>query len=160
MKIAGKVAALALAATMTANPVQACWTNAEAEAADVANLNMMMMVSALRCRMGQDNFLDEYNRFVVQNNPLIGAQNAKMKAHFARINGAGAAEGAMDRFVIGIANNYGGGHESMGCTQLKMLAGELAYGNHTAASLQVLARTYVEAIPLPGGECPVAIAVK
>jgi hypothetical protein len=157
----GKVAALmALAATMVANPAQACWTNAEQDAAKVANLNMMMMVSALRCRNGQDDFLADYNRFVKTNNPVIGAQNATVRSRFARVNGAKAADAAMDKFVIGIANSYGGGHESKGCGQLKVIARDLAQKSHSANSLLSIAEANIEAYPLPGGACPVNIASK
>lgn len=160
MKISGKVAALALAATMVAHPAQACWTGIEQDAAKVANLNTMMMVSALRCRNGQDNFLTEYNMFVRHNNSVLGAQNATVRSHFVRINGARAAESAMDRFVIGIANNYGAGHDTMGCSQLRQLAVELSEKGHSAASLLSLAEASIERIPLPGGSCPVTIAAK
>jgi hypothetical protein len=158
MKISGKAAALALAATIVAHPTQACWTGIEQEAAKLANLNMMMMVSALRCRNGADNFLSEYNQFVRLYNPVLGSHNATMRSHFARIDGSRAADAAMDRFVIGIANNYGAGHESMGCSELRQLAVTLSEKEHSAASLLSLADAHVEAIPLPGGTCRVAIA--
>lgn len=161
MKRTGKLAALAALATMIfAQPAQACWTNSEQDAAKVANLNMMMMVTALRCRKGQDDFLADYNRFVKNNNPVIGAQNAAVRSHFARINGAKSADGAMDRFVIGLANNYGGGHEGLGCGQLKDIARTLAQKNHSAASLLDIAEANVEKYPLPGGLCPIKVAAK
>jgi hypothetical protein len=160
MKISGKVAATVLAAMSVANPAQACWTGIEQDAAKVANLNTMMMVSALRCRNGKDNFLTEYNMFVRHNNSLLGAQNAALRSHFARINGAKAADSAMDRFVIGIANNYGAGHDTMGCGQLRQLAVTLSEKGHSAGSLLSLAEASIEKIPLPGGACPVNIASK
>jgi hypothetical protein len=160
MKISGKVAALALAAMMAAGPAQACWTSAEQDAAKVANLNTMMMVSALRCRHGQDNFLSEYNQFVKVHNPVLGSQNAAVRQHFARTGGTRGADAALDRFVIAIANHYGAGHSSMGCGQLKLLAGELAARTHNSASLVVLAEANIESIPLPGGSCPITIAAK
>jgi hypothetical protein len=161
MKRTGKVAVLlALAATITAYPAQACWTNAEQDAAKVANLNMMMMVSALRCRKGPDDFLAEYNRFVKNNNPVLGSQNAAVRNHFARINGAKAADAQMDKFVIGLANSYGGGHDSLGCAQLKDIAGDLAQKSHNAGSLLSIAEESVDTYPLPGGTCAVTIAAK
>lgn len=161
MKRTGKGAALfALAAALMAHPAQACWTHAEQNAAKVANLNMMMMVSALRCRKGADDFLADYNRFVKNNNPVIGAQNATVRSHFARINGSGSADAAMDKFVIGIANHYGSGHDRLGCAQLKALASDLATSGHNAASLLAIAERNVEEIALSGGKCPVTIAAK
>lgn len=155
----GKVAALcALAATMMAGQAQACWTSAEQDAAKVANLNMMMMVSALRCRKGPSDFLADYNRFVKINNPLIGSQNAAVRSHFARIGGNGNADAAMDKFIIGIANSYGGGHDRLGCGELKMVAQDLSRNGHNTGSLLAIAKENVDEFPLAGGNCPVNIA--
>jgi hypothetical protein len=161
MKKSRKAAALcALAATMAASSAQACWTGVERDAAMVANLNMMMMVTALRCRNGNDNFLPEYNRFVRNNNPVLGSQNAAVRNHFVRIGGSGGAEAAMDKFVIAIANSYGGGHKRMDCSQLKEVAGNLAQGKHSATSLLAIAEANVDDMPLVGGNCPISIASK
>ncbi len=155
----GKAAALcALAATMISAQAQACWTNAEQDAAKVANLNMMMMVSALRCRNGADDFLADYNRFVKNNNPVIGSQNAAVRSHFVRINGAKGADAAMDKFIIGIANSYGGGHDRLGCGQLKAVAKDLSRSGHNAGSLLAIAKENVDEVALAGGNCPVNIA--
>ena len=155
----GKAALLcALAAMIMTAPAQACWTNAEEDAAKVANLNMMMMVTALRCRKGPDDFLAEYNRFVKNNNPVIGSQNAAVRSHFARINGNTSADAAMDKFIIGIANSYGGGHDRLGCSDLKIVAKELSRSGHSAGSLLAIATENVDAAPLSGGNCRVNIA--
>jgi hypothetical protein len=157
----GKVASLLALATMgMAQPAQACWTVSEQDAAKIANLNMMMMVSALRCRKGADDFLGDYNRFVKNNNPVLGAQNAAVRGHFARIDGAKVADRQMDRFVIGLANSYGGGTDSKGCDQLKSVAFELGQKSHSAKSLLSIAEANIDTYPLPGGTCPVAIAAK
>jgi hypothetical protein len=159
MKRTGMAAALcALAAMIMASPAQACWTDAEQDAAKVANLNMMMMVSALRCRKGPDDFLADYNRFVKNNNPVIGEQNAAVRSHFARINGNGNADAAMDKFIISIANSYGGGHDRLGCSELKRVAQDLSRSGHSAGSLLTIARDTVDAAPLSGGNCPTNIA--
>lgn len=161
MNMKGKAAALmAIAAMGIAQPAQACWTGIEQDAAKVANLNMMMMVSALRCRKGPDDFLADYNRFVKSNNPLLGAQNATVRSHFARINGAKGADAHMDRFIIALANSYGGGTDSMGCSQLKAVASHLGEKSHSAHALLTIAETNIDSYPLPGGACPVSIAAK
>jgi hypothetical protein len=41
------------------------------------------MVSALRCRFGNDNFLSDYNRFVRQNNDVLASQHNIIKARYA-----------------------------------------------------------------------------
>lgn len=161
MKISGKVAAFfAVTSIMAAQPAQACWSDSEAKAASVANLNMMMMVTALRCRNGQHNFLAEYNRFVRLNNPVIGAHNAQVKARFARMVGGAGAERAMDKFTISLANHYGTGHASMDCAELKLLASELGSRAHQSASLSDLAERHAGTPELSGGRCGLRIAAK
>jgi hypothetical protein len=161
MKRTGKWAALcALASVAFANPAHACWTNAEQDAAKVANLNMMMMVTALRCRKGPDDFLADYNRFVKNNNSVIGSQNAEVRSHFARIGGTKSADAAMDKFIIGIANSYGGGHHRLGCAELKTIAHDLSKSGHNAGSLLMIAERNVDEFHLTGGKCHVNIASK
>jgi hypothetical protein len=161
MKFSGKFARIAVVlSVLGVQPAQACWTDSEANAASVANLNMMMMVSALRCRKGADNFLAEYNQFVKTNNATLGAQNALIKSRFARMNGAAAAEGAMDRFTIGLANRYGGGTIDKGCSELKVIAGDLASKGRDAASLISIANVNATTPSLPGGSCSTRVAAR
>jgi hypothetical protein len=161
MRLKGKLAAVtATLGMLMAQPAQACWSDHEAKAASVANLNMMMMVTALRCRNGKDNFLSEYNRFVKNNNGVLGAQNAVIKSRFARQNGVKAAEGAADRFTIGLANHYGTGHETMGCGELKKLAADLGSKTRDSASLINIAELKAGRPNLPGGQCPSRIAAR
>ncbi len=161
MRLYKKFAAASAALGMfAAQPAQACWSDQEAQAASVANLNMMMMVTALRCRKGENNFLAEYNRFVKSNNAALGAQNAIIKARFARQNGVKAAEGAMDQFTIGLANHYGMGHEAMGCRELKDLAADLSSKSRDAVSLINIAELHAGTPDLRGGRCPSRIAAR
>lgn len=150
--------AVAVALFAVGQPAQACWTSGEENAAKIANLNMMMMVTALRCRKGQDNFLAEYNAFVRNNNGVIGAQNAAVRSHFARIKGAAHADAAMDHYVIGIANSYGGGHPTMGCQELKTVAKDLSAPRHDTASLLSIANLAIGDTALVGGRCTATIA--
>lgn len=159
MRLKGKMAAMTAALGMlVAQPAQACWSDHEAKAASVANLNMMMMVTALRCRNGKDNFLSDYNRFVKNNNGVLGSQNAVIKARFARLNGVKGAEGATDRFTIGLANHYGTGHATMGCGELKKLAADLGSKSRDSVALINIAELKAGTPKLPGGQCPSRIA--
>jgi hypothetical protein len=161
MNITRKVAAIAAAMAMiAAQPAQACWSDHEAQAASVANLNMMLMVTALRCRKGSDNFLAEYNRFVKSNNATLGAQNAIIKARFARLNGAQSAESAMDGFTIGLANSYGGGAATMDCRALKGMATDLASRGWDSIGLIAIAERRAGTPHLPGGQCSAKIAAR
>jgi hypothetical protein len=151
----------ALAAVMTiasVQPAQACWDNAGQNAVKIKHLNTMLMVTALRCRGGADNFLPQYNRFVTNNSALIGSQNKLIKAQLAQSSGSKGAEGALDRMSIGFANTYGTGHKSMGCRELKQLAADLSSEQQGVATLTLAADQAVGETRLPGGVCAARIA--
>ncbi len=149
---------LAIATALIAQPAQACWNSAEQDAAKISSFNMMLMVTALRCRNGGDNFLAEYNQFVKQNNAVLGTQNALIRQQFVRSLGANRAEAAADQFAIGFANQFGAGHESMGCDKLKQLAYTVSLSSQTVPDLAALADSTVGMPMLPGGTCPERIA--
>lgn len=158
--IIGRVALAAVAMVAAVQPAQACWTNVGHDAVKITHLNTMLLVTALRCRGGADNFLPEYNRFVVNNSSLIGTQGKLIKAHFAQTYGARGAEGALDRMSIGFANSYGTGHRKMNCGQLKALAAKLASEKQGVATLAHAASGAVDDAQLPGGVCPVRMATR
>jgi hypothetical protein len=139
-------------------PAQACWDDAAQDAAKISNLNMMLMVTALRCRGGQDNFLAQYNKFVRANNALLGSQNSLIRTHFAKAMGAKGAESALDKLATGYANSYGAGHPNMGCKELKALATRVADEKQGVASLSSIAYRVVGNSTLPGGRCTTSIA--
>jgi hypothetical protein len=156
----GGIVFAAIALSLVATPAQACWNNAEQDAARIANLNQKLMVSGLRCRFGKDNFLNEYNRFVTRNNALLAGQHALIKARYARTSGAGAANAELDRFIIGLSNHYGGGHGNPDCAQLRGLAGELSSAKLDTASLSKLAEQHAGVPHQAAKSCPVAIAAR
>ena len=156
--IARKAVLAAVIAIASVQPAQACWSSAGQDAVKIKHLNTMLMVTALRCRGGADNFLSQYNRFVTNNSTLIGTQNNLIKSHLAQSVGARGAEGALDRMSIGFANSYGTGHRTMNCSQLKQLASDLASEKHGVATLAMAADQAVGNTSLPGGACPVRIA--
>jgi hypothetical protein len=144
--------------TIAAQPAQACWDDAAQNAAKISNFNMMLMVTALRCRGGSDNFLTEYNQFVRKNNALLGSQNSLIRSHFAATLGGKGAETALDKLATGYANSYGAGHASMGCKELKALATQVANQPMGVSTLTAIADNAVGNAPLPGGRCNISIA--
>jgi hypothetical protein len=154
----GGMVAAAIAVAMVATPAQACWNNAEQDAASIANLNQKLMVSGLRCRFGKDNFLQEYNRFVTRNNALLAGQHAIIKARYARVSGAGAANAELDKFMIGLANYYGGGHGDPNCSQLKEVAGLLSSNRLDHATLVKFAGDFAGVPGQAANNCSVTIA--
>jgi hypothetical protein len=149
---------MAITAALATQPAQACWNAAEQDAAKISSFNMLLMVSALRCRNGADNFLIEYNAFVRSNNAVLGAQNGLIRQQFSRALGPNRAESAADQFTIGFANHFGAGHETLGCAELKALAFEASLNSNSVNALAALADQTVGLPSLPGGTCPISIA--
>lgn len=143
---------------VSAQPAYACWTNAAQDAAKIKHLNTMLMVTALRCRNTADNFLPQYNQFVVRHNNLIGAQNTTLRNHLTATYGARGAEGALDRMSIGYANSYGNGHRDMDCRQLKELASKLANEPHGVLTMAAVSDIAVVGHSWSGAACPTRIA--
>lgn len=154
----GKAVLAAAIMAISAQPAHACWSSASQDAAKIKHLNTMLMVTALRCRNTADNFLPEYNRFVIKHNALIGSQNAILKAHLTQTVGAGGALNALDRMSIGYANSYGNGHRTMSCSDLKYLASDLSVQPHGAATMAALADNIVIGLSWSGQACKVSIA--
>ncbi|MGL5839594.1 MAG: hypothetical protein ACRCY3_13940 [Sphingorhabdus sp.] len=150
----------AVTLSIVATPAQACWNNAEQDAARIANLNQKLMVSGLRCRFGKDNFLNDYNRFVTRNNALLASQHALIKGRYARASGAGAANAELDRFIIGLSNYYGGGHGNPDCAALKSLAAHLSSTHLDSVSLARLADENAGVPYQAQRSCTVAIATR
>lgn len=157
-KFSAGAAALLLAASMVATPAQACWTNVEQDAARIANMNQMLMVSALRCRFGSDNFLGDYNRFVRQNNDLLASQHKIIQARYARTMGDKAAFEELDRLMIALSNYYGGGNGNPDCAKLAKLSAELARGRQEVGALADLANEIVGVPRQAAHNCSVTIA--
>lgn len=159
-KILKRAALSVVLMAVSVQPAQACWTNAAQDAAKIKHLNTMLMVTALRCRNTADNFLPDYNQFVVKHNSLIGAQNAALKNHLSATYGARGAEGALDRMSIGYANSYGNGHRAMDCRQLKNLAAKLASEPHGVMTMAAVADATVVGQSWSGATCPTRMATR
>jgi hypothetical protein len=153
-----KIIAAIMAASIFCQPAQACWDNLAVQAASIRHLDAMLMVTALRCRTGRDNFLSEYNAFITANNTVLGSQNAQLKLHFVKTVGSKSAENAADHFTIQISNRYGAGNSNMNCHQLKALAGQLASRSHEVFELAAVADKMVGMPELVGGRCHAQIA--
>ncbi len=89
-------------------------------------LDIMLMVTSLRCRTGIDDFQADYGRFTAAHMSELNRANGVLRAGMAVRYGAGAANRALDRLSTTMANRYGQGHPWLGCGQLKMVANQLA----------------------------------
>ncbi len=89
-------------------------------------LDIMLMVTSLRCRTGADDFQADYGRFTTAHMRELNHANGILRAGMAEQFGDGGANRALDRLSTTMANRYGLGHPWLGCHELKMVANQLA----------------------------------
>ena len=133
-------ASLAAAAMLAGVPASA---NTLEDAEKLRKLDIMLMVTGLRCRTTADNFQADYGRFTTKHIKTLNAASATMKAQLAKRHGPSGAHRALDRVSVTMANQYGQGHPWLTCGQLKQVARNLtdAHGHAplVAAADQLLA---------------------
>ena len=146
------------AVAMTATSAQAaCWSAKAASAAQVREFETMLMVSALRCRTGDDGFLDDYNRFVRSSRTTLTAVNDDLRTQFG--GNGNAALNRYDAYVTSIANRHGAGSSGLDCRDMKALARDAVAAKGSRATLDELAVRAGADPELPGGRCRGAITV-
>lgn len=122
-KLSGVAAVLAAVSLTVGTPAIA---DDMSQAEKVRRLDIMLMVTGLRCRTTADNFTREYQRFTAAHLRELNAAGATLRAEFARRHGATGAVRALDRMSVTMANSYGGGHPWLNCAQLGVVARNLA----------------------------------
>lgn len=145
-------AALALAGTAVALPAQAqahCWADREVAAAQVRDMQTMLMVAALRCRAAHIDISADYDGFVTTHKAAIDQANLAIKQHFAQ---AGGAQSDYDHFATSLANVFGDDETSEAtCAEASALAHEASATAPTGLGALAMARVFPAA--LPGGSC-------
>lgn len=128
----GLAASLASASLLFAVPAQAGdWSQAE----KLRRLDIMLMVTGLRCRTTADNFQADYGRFTTNHIAELNAASAALKTELAKRYGAAGANRALDRLSVQMANQYGQGHPWLDCGQLRQVARNLAAARGSAPLL-------------------------
>lgn len=159
MKRLAAAAAVLAASMMATTPVsaQGCWNNHAIDAAKVRNLDIMLMVTGLRCRMGPDNFQPDYYKFSSHHMAELNAANGLLRA---QLHGAGtkAADRALDRMSVTIANSYGTGHPELSCKELRRVTRDLA-SSKMRGGLVEAANALVGDPVIPGKACATRVAV-
>ncbi len=158
----GIVSGFILAASMVAGTsAQAapCWSDAAYEAAQLRDLDTLLMVQTLRCRIKDIDFSADYNRFVREKRPLLSAANVQLQNQFALTVGKARAIGAYDDFMTKIANGYGGGTKNMNCSDYAALAREAASAPVSQPALIRLADRAGAKPPVPGSRCGTTVAL-
>lgn len=105
-------AALASGSAVQADPIV---SNAE----NIRKLNIMLMVTSLRCRSGEHDFQAEYQRFTTTHLANLNRAGGHLRRDLQARLGAKGSKRALDRIGVGIANSYGDGHPWMDCAELK-----------------------------------------
>jgi hypothetical protein len=144
MRKCNKLAAvLAAVSTLAFVPQPAAAAVSPEQAAKLRQLDIMLMVTSLRCRFGADNFQPDYEQFAANHNPLMQDAFRSLQAEYTARMGAAGTKKALDSISVGMANQYGQGHPWLGCGELKTMARDLAGarepGQLVAAADEVLA---------------------
>jgi hypothetical protein len=126
------LAMLVMGLTMT-SPAYAAGPTDGAE--KLRRLDIMLMVTGLRCRTTADNFTADYGRFTSSHLRDLNAASDELKADLARRYGAAGAARALDRLSTTMANAYCNGHPWLNCRDLKEVARNLS-AVHGRATLE------------------------
>ena len=119
----GLAGCLAGASLLFAVPVQAAgWSKAE----KLRRLDIMLMVTGLRCRTTADNFQADYGNFTTKHIVELNAASTALKRDLALHHGAAGASRELDRLSVQMANEYGQGHPWLNCGQLRQVTRNLA----------------------------------
>lgn len=124
-------AALALGALLAGMPASADTGMSGAE--KLRRLDIMLMVTGLRCRTGADDFREDYGRFTTRHIAELNRASDAMKADLARRFGDAGAARALDRLSVTMANAYGQGHPWLTCAELRTVTRGLASMEGTVA---------------------------
>ena len=89
-------------------------------------LDIMLMVTGLRCRTTVDDFQADFQAFEARHLPELNAAARTMVQSYSGRMGPVEASRALDRISVQIANQYGNGHPWLGCHELKGLTQSLA----------------------------------
>lgn len=120
--LASVLACLAMAAT-GGTAIASPMTKAE----KLRGLDIMLMVTALRCRAGSDDFQGEFARFEAHHMAELNRAAQDLTRESGGTGRDGGRDGrALDRLSTAMANTYGAGHPWLGCHDLKGLAQKLA----------------------------------
>jgi hypothetical protein len=134
IKLHGFAALCAAAALTCAIPARA---ESDPDSEKLRRLDIMLMVTGLRCRTGDDNFQADFQAFEAHHLAELNGAAQRLKADFAVQYGPLGADRELDHMGVVMANQYGGGHPWLGCHDLKMVAHDLAEAEGPAPLLAV-----------------------
>jgi hypothetical protein len=119
------ISSLAIAASI-AGAIPARASDSMGNAEKLRRLDIMLMVTSLRCRNTVDNFNAQYGQFTTSHMAELNRANAELRGDMARQVGPAGAARQLDRLSTTMANAYGQGHPWLSCRDLKQVASDLA----------------------------------
>lgn len=147
------------AVSLLSSPAQAsCWNANQVEAIKLRHLDVMLMVTALRCRNSQHNYLPEYNQFVTKNRTILAKANIIIRNHYYNEMPKKHALNEYDRLVVTMANNYGTGHHQYNCQQLSEFAKSLSEKLNDRKMLLEMSDKLTAKLSMKKQTCPIRIA--
>jgi len=120
----GKLGAALVAASMLMSVP--AYADPMSGAEKLRRLDIMLMVTGLRCRSGADDFQADFQQFEGHHIAELNDASRQMKAALVRKFGPRGAEHELDRISVTMANKYGNGHPWLACHELKDMARTLA----------------------------------
>lgn len=118
-------AAIICAAAALTTPSAAIANPGMDAAEKVRKLDIMLMVTSLRCRTGEHDFREEYQAFTRQNLHHLNRAYSTMRSNLSARYGHKGSKRALDRVSVQMANQYGNGHPWLGCAELKQVVTKL-----------------------------------
>ena len=100
--------------------------NADGSAEQLRRLDIMLMVTGLRCRTTVDDFQADYGDFTTGHLAELNDAARALQADFARQMGDREAVRALDKMSVIMANQYGAGHPWANCAELRQVTRDLA----------------------------------
>ncbi len=129
MKSSKTISQLAMAVACSAALAMPGVAQASAPPSDAQHLrelNIMLMVTSLRCRNTEHDFRTEYQQFNAAHYRQINSASHTVKRQMEARYGKRGTKRALDKVDVQIANSYGVGHPWLSCAELKVKARELS----------------------------------
>jgi len=117
-----QIAQTQLAQTQPAQPSE---TAPMGHAEKLRRLDIMLMVTGLRCRATADDFQADFQAFEASHMAELNAAQARLHSDMVARFGKAGANRELDRLSVTMANKYGGGHPWLSCHELKSAAQDL-----------------------------------
>lgn len=100
---------------------------ADSTAEQLRRLDIMLMVTGLRCRTTVDDFQADYGDFTSSHLAELNEAARVMQADLAEQVGERNARLALDKMSVIMANQYGAGHPWASCSELRQVTRDLAH---------------------------------